>query len=91
MRVEVYSESEPMRVKIAKAQQQKVPYMLVVGDREAEEGNVGVRERTAGDIGAMPVGPLRRAGALREAVAAVASKSGGTALPLHGQDPQGPL
>jgi threonyl-tRNA synthetase len=55
VRAEVYAESEPMRVKIAKAQQQKVPYMLVVGDREAEEGNVGVRERTAGDIGAMPV------------------------------------
>ncbi len=55
VRAEVYSDSEPMRVKIAKAQQQKVPYMLVVGDREAEEGNVGVRERTAGDIGAMPI------------------------------------
>jgi threonyl-tRNA synthetase len=52
VRVDVQSDNEPMRVKIAKAQQQKVPYMLVVGDREAESGEVGVRERTEGDIGA---------------------------------------
>ena len=44
-----------MRVKIAKAQQQKVPYMLVVGDKEIETDTVGVRERTEGDIGAMGV------------------------------------
>jgi threonyl-tRNA synthetase len=55
LRVEVYAENEPMRVKIAKAQQQKVPYMLVIGDKEIEADTVGVRERTAGDIGAMPV------------------------------------
>ena len=55
VRAEVYSENEPMRVKIAKAQQQKVPYMLVVGDREIEADTVGVRERIAGDIGAMGV------------------------------------
>ncbi|MHB9004146.1 MAG: threonine--tRNA ligase [Coriobacteriia bacterium] len=53
VRVEVYADNEPMRVKIAKAQGQKVPYMLVVGDKEAEAGSVGVRERTQGDIGAM--------------------------------------
>ncbi|MGB4593967.1 MAG: threonine--tRNA ligase [Coriobacteriia bacterium] len=55
VRAEVYSENEPMRVKIAKAQQQKVPYMLVVGDKEIESVTVGVRERTAGDIGAMGI------------------------------------
>ncbi len=55
VRVEVYDQNEPMRIKIAKAQQQKVPYMLVVGDREADEGTVGVRERIEGDIGAMGV------------------------------------
>ncbi|PKQ10261.1 MAG: threonine--tRNA ligase [Actinobacteria bacterium HGW-Actinobacteria-9] len=55
LRVEVYADNEPMRVKIAKAQGQKVPYMLVVGDKEAEAGTVGVRERTQGDIGAMAV------------------------------------
>ncbi len=55
VRVEVYEEQEPMRVKIAKAQQQKVPYMLVVGDKEAEGDLVAVRERTEGDIGQMGV------------------------------------
>ncbi len=55
VRVGVYAEQEPMRVKIAKAQQQKVPYMLVVGDREIEGGTVAVRDRTQGDIGAMAV------------------------------------
>jgi len=56
VRVEVYSESEPMKIKIAKAQQQKVPYMLVVGDKEADARTVAVRERTQGDIGAMALG-----------------------------------
>ena len=55
VRIEVYDANEPMRVKIAKAQQQKVPYMLVVGDREIETDTVGVRERTEGDIGAVGV------------------------------------
>jgi threonyl-tRNA synthetase len=58
VRVEVYAENEPMRIKIAKAQQQKVPYMLVVGDKEAEAGTVGVRERTAGDIGPRTIAEL---------------------------------
>ncbi len=53
LRVEVYADQEPMRVKIAKAQQQKVPYMLVVGDKEVEADVVSVRERTRGDIGQM--------------------------------------
>jgi threonyl-tRNA synthetase len=52
VRVEVYADNEPMRIKIAKAQQQKVPFMLVVGDREAEAGTVGVRDRSEGDLGA---------------------------------------
>jgi threonyl-tRNA synthetase len=58
VRAEVYADNEPMRVKIAKAQQQKVPYMLVVGDKEIESDTVGVRERIAGDIGAMSVEEL---------------------------------
>ena len=55
VRAEVQVDNEPMRVKIAKAQQQKVPYMLVIGDKEIENDSVGVRERTQGDIGAMGV------------------------------------
>ena len=40
---------------------QKVPYMLVVGDREAAEGTISVRSRTAGDTGARPVAEFVRA------------------------------
>ncbi|MDR3053697.1 MAG: threonine--tRNA ligase [Coriobacteriales bacterium] len=54
-RVEVYNQNEPMRVKIAKAQQQKIPYMLIVGDKEVAEKTVGVRDRTRGDQGSQPV------------------------------------
>ncbi len=50
-RVEVYDQNEPMRVKIAKAQAQKIPYMIVMGDNEIEEGVVSVRERAEGDLG----------------------------------------
>ena len=52
-----------MRVKIAKAQQQKVPFMLVVGDKEAESDTVGVRERTEGDIGAQSIDAFAEQGA----------------------------
>ncbi|MDP2151206.1 MAG: threonine--tRNA ligase [Parvibaculum sp.] len=55
VRVEIYDDQEPMRVKIAKAQQQKVPYMLVIGDKEAEADTISVRDRTQGDIGAMGI------------------------------------
>jgi len=34
---------------------QKIPFMLVLGDREMEQGQVAVRERAKGDIGAMPL------------------------------------
>lgn len=50
-RVEIYSQNEPMRVKIAKAQAQKVPYMGVVGDKEIENGTISIRDRTKGDLG----------------------------------------
>lgn len=52
-RVIVAEQNEPMRVKIAKAESHRVPYMLVVGDREAEERTVSVRERSEGDKGSM--------------------------------------
>ena len=50
-RAELYDENEPMRVKIAKAQSQKIPYMIVMGDKEIEEGVISVRDRAEGDIG----------------------------------------
>jgi threonyl-tRNA synthetase len=54
-RVEVYDQNEPMRVKIAKAQSQKIPYMLIVGDKEIENGTVSVRSREKGDQGSMSI------------------------------------
>ncbi len=57
-RVEVYGQNEPMRVKIAKAQSQKIPYMVVLGDKEVENGTVSVRDRHEGDLGAWPVEQL---------------------------------
>ena len=47
--------NESMRYKIREAQMQKVPYMLVLGDREQESGQVSVRSRSAGDLGAQPL------------------------------------
>ena len=54
-RVEVDGRSERMNLKIRNAQMQKIPYMLVVGDREAEAGAVAVRQRDGKDCGAMPL------------------------------------
>jgi threonyl-tRNA synthetase len=55
LRVELDERQEKIGYKIREAQLQKVPYMLVTGDREAAEGTVSVRSRTAGDQGAKPV------------------------------------
>ena len=60
-RIEVYDQNEPMRVKIAKAQSQKIPYMVVLGDKEIENGTVSVRERHEGDLGAWDVEKLVQA------------------------------
>jgi threonyl-tRNA synthetase len=54
LRVEENLRSEKIGAKIRDAQMQKVPFMLVLGDREMEQGNVAVRERSKGDIGVMP-------------------------------------
>ena len=54
-RVEVDARSERMNAKIRHAQLQKVPYMLIAGDREAEAGTVAVRVRTGEDLGALPL------------------------------------
>ncbi len=54
-RVEVDARSERMNAKIRHATLQKVPYMLVAGDREAEAGTVAVRVRTGEDLGAIPL------------------------------------
>ena len=53
IRCEVDDRSEKIGFKIRSAQMEKVPYMLVVGDKEAESGQVAVRARSKGDLGAM--------------------------------------
>jgi threonyl-tRNA synthetase len=55
IRVELDERYEKIGYKIREAQLQKVPYMLVVGDREAADGTVSVRSRFGGDLGARPV------------------------------------
>ena len=50
LRVEVDNSSDRMGNKIRKAQGQKVPYMLIVGDREVEKGQVSVRLRSGEDL-----------------------------------------
>ncbi len=55
LRVETNLRSEKIGAKIRDAQMQKVPFMLVLGDREMEQGNVAVRERSKGDIGVMSI------------------------------------
>jgi threonyl-tRNA synthetase len=55
LRVELDARQEKVNYKIREAQLQKIPYMLVAGDREAAEGTVSVRSRSGGDQGARRV------------------------------------
>jgi threonyl-tRNA synthetase len=59
LRVETNTRGEKIGAKIRNAQLQKIPFMLVCGDREMEEGKVAVRERSRGDIGAMSLEEFR--------------------------------
>ena len=54
-RAEFDDRKEKVNLKIRDAQMQKVPYMLVIGDREAEAGTVAVRHRKHADLGVKPV------------------------------------
>ena len=56
LRVENDEREEKIGYKIREAQLQKIPYMLVVGAKEAEDGTVAVRDRKTGDLGSMPFG-----------------------------------
>ena len=55
IRVEVDDRNEKIGYKIREAQLQKIPYMLVLGDKEKAAGTVGVRSRKDGNIGAMDI------------------------------------
>ena len=55
LRVELNARGDKIGAKIRDAQLQKIPFMLVLGDREAEDGTVAVRERARGTIGVVPL------------------------------------
>jgi len=54
-RVELDARSEKLQAKIRDAQLQKIPYMLVCGQKEAAAGTVSVRSRSRGDLGPQPL------------------------------------
>ncbi len=54
-RVEMDDRSEKIGYKIREAQLEKIPYMIIAGEKEMNEGTVSVRSRKNGDLGAMPV------------------------------------
>ncbi len=69
LRATVDDRQEKVNYKIREAQLQKIPYMLVVGDKEAAEGQVAVRSRARGDQGATPLDTF-----VTDALAEVAEK-----------------
>ena len=71
LQVELDGRQEKIGYKIREAQLQKVPYMLVVGDREVADGTVSVRSRSGGDLGASNVDAF-----LAKALAEVRDKAG---------------
>jgi threonyl-tRNA synthetase len=55
LRAELDDRTESIGRKIRDSELRKVPYMLIVGDREAQDGTVAVREHRAGDLGSVPL------------------------------------
>lgn len=55
IRVEIDDRSEKLGFKLREAQLEKIPYMIVIGDKDIEQGAVSVRSRKEGDLGSMPV------------------------------------
>ena len=80
LRVELDERQDKIGYKIREAQLQKVPYMLVTGDREAAEGTVSVRDRAAGDLGARPVD-----GFIADALDEIRTRAPQTAAPAEQQ------
>ena len=74
LRVTVDARSEKTGKKVAEAQVARIPYMLVVGDRDIDAGNVSVRHRERGDLGPRPVEQF-----LQELQAEVESRASGAA------------
>ena len=60
LRVDVDDGNERMQAKIRNGQRRKIPYMLVIGDREVESRSAAVRVRNGEDLGAMPLAEIRK-------------------------------
>ena len=60
LRADVDMASETLGKKIRENQKQKVPYMLILGDKDIEAGTLGVRSREGGDLGAMPLAEVAK-------------------------------
>ncbi|MEL6347695.1 MAG: His/Gly/Thr/Pro-type tRNA ligase C-terminal domain-containing protein, partial [Myxococcota bacterium] len=56
VRAKLDDDSAKLGYRIRRAELDRIPYALIVGGREAENGTVGVRKRLEGDLGAMPFG-----------------------------------
>ena len=70
LRAEVDERGERMNAKIRDAQNQKIPYMLVIGDKEMESGQVALRERSGANPGAIALSQF-----IEKAKADIQSKS----------------
>ena len=70
LRVELDDRNEKLGYRIREAQLRKVPYMLVVGEREAQNGTVSLRHRSGDDVGAVPVDRV-----VTELIAEIGSRS----------------
>ena len=82
-RVEADLRNEKIGYKIREHTLQKVPYLLVVGDREKETGAVAVRTRTGEDLGSMSARRLREASGVRERAALSCRASRTVIFPLE--------
>jgi threonyl-tRNA synthetase len=76
LRVEVDERQEKIGYKIREAQLQKIPYMLVTGDREAADGTVAVRSRTEGDQGSRTIAAFIESAQLEVQMKGKALKAG---------------
>jgi threonyl-tRNA synthetase len=86
LRVELDERQEKIGYKIREAQLQKVPYMLVMGDREVTEGMIALRSRTGGDLGSRSVEAF-----LEAARAEIARKGVAGAGDVASLGPPGPV
>jgi threonyl-tRNA synthetase len=84
LRAELDDRSEKLGYRVREAQVQKVPYMAVVGEREAREGTVSLRKRGGEDLGAIPVDRFLTEVTAEIRTRAVASIVGGGAPGTHG-------